>query len=359
MSAIFGILGLSDTDRSFVNTIGQRAVYDAVAQTLAQHNADLKAAYNVFVERETTDYKLRYKLPGGGYMQRRGSNGRPGAVKASGYWDVALPLEDFAAELAADDVSLGYMTMQELNRHLDTIMAQNINTLRREILVSIFNNVDYSFSDPQYGTLAVKPLANGDTVVYPPVIGSDTEATETHYLESGYASSAISDTNNPYVTIRDELEEHFGAATGGENIVVFINNAQVAKSEALTEFDPVNDRFTVPGANVDQLIGLPTALPGRVIGRTNGVWVVEWRWIPAEYAVGVYMDAPRPLMMRTDPPETGLGTGLQLVSKEVEFPFEGSFYRNRFGIGVGNRLNGVAFEFGTGGTYTIPTAYAR
>ncbi len=359
MSGIFGALGLQDTDRSFVNVIGQRVVYDAVQQVLSQHNADLAAAYGVFVERETEDFKFRYKLPGGGYLQRRGANARPASVKAYGSWDVAFPLEDFGADLADNDVALAYMSMQELNRHLDTIIAQDINTVRREILKAMFNNTNLTFEDPINGSLTCVPLANADAVVYPPVIGSDTEATDDHYLESGYAAASISDTNNPFKTIRDELEEHFGAATGGENLFTFINNAQVTAVESLTDFDPVNDRFTAPGTNTDQLFGLPAGMPGRIVGRCNGVWVIEWRWIPANYMLGGHLDAPKPLIMRLDPANTGLARGLNLVGRDEEKPLESSFYRHRFGLGVGNRLNGVAFELGTGGSYTIPTAYAR
>jgi hypothetical protein len=196
-------------------------------------------------------------------------------------------------------------------------------------------------------------------VVYPPVIGTDSEATDDHYLESGYAASAISDTNNPFVTIRDELEEHFGIPSDGSNIVVFVNNAQTAKVEALTDFVEVGDRFVIPGDNVDQLTGLPANLPGRVLGRVSGCWAVEWRWMPANYMTGIHMDAPRPIVARVDPADTGLGTGLQLVEVDREYPLQKSHYRHRVGFGVGNRLNGVVMELGTGGTYTIPTAYAR
>jgi hypothetical protein len=63
-------------------------------------------------------------------------------------------------------------------------------------------------------------------------------------------------------------------------------------------------------------------------------------------------------MERVDPADTGLTSGLQLVAQDEEFPFMASFWRDRFGYAVGNRLNGVAFEYGTGGTYTEPTAYA-
>ncbi|HMN11836.1 MAG TPA: hypothetical protein PKD55_05870, partial [Bellilinea sp.] len=99
---------------------------------------------------------------------------------------------------------------------------------------------------------------------------------------------------------------------------------------------------------------------GRVIGRVEGagVWVVEWRYLPTGYQVGVHLGAPRPLVRRIDPEDTGLGQGLRLVAVDEEFPFTEAFWRNRFGFGAGNRLNGVVMELANGGGYTVPTAYA-
>ena len=358
MSGIAGILNIQDADRAFINTIGQRAVFDASQQLLTQYNAGLQAAINTFVERDTSDYKLRYKLPGGGRLERRGGQAQSGASKAYGSWDVALPLEDFGRQLTGSDVDLAYMTVAELQRHLDTMFIQDTNTVRFEMLKSIFNNTARTFVDPNYGSLTIQPLANADAVVYPPVEGSESEATDDHYLESGYAASAISDTNNPLVTVRDEIEEHFGGgAQGGSNVAVFINNAQNTKITALTDFSKIGPRFTTPGANSEIADKGVPSVPGKIIGYSNGVWVVEWRWVPANYMFGLHLEAPKPLMQRVDPADTGLGTGFQLVAKESDTPFEASHYRHRFGFGVGNRLNGVVMELGTGGTYTIPTAY--
>lgn len=356
MSGIFGALGINDTDRVYLQTLGQQVVYDAVQQTLEQYNADLDAAMMLFIEETTSDHKRRYKLPGGGRLQRLGGQAQAGAVKATGQWDVAFPLEGFGAQLAANRVDFAYMSANDLDRHLDTIFAQDTNTVLYEIFKALFNATAGTFIDTLWGTLTIERLANGDAVVYPPVLGSESEATDNHYLESGYAASAISDTNNPYVTIRDELEEHFGTPTGGSNILTFINNAQVAKTEALTDFDPINDRFTTPGANTDQLFGVPN-VPGRVVGRTNGVWVVEWRRVPANYMLATHLDAPKPLIQRIDPADTGLGQGLLLVAESDTHPFSASHYEHRFGIGAGNRLNGVVMELGTGGTYTVPSGY--
>ncbi|KPK91514.1 MAG: hypothetical protein AMJ88_13480 [Anaerolineae bacterium SM23_ 63] len=357
MSGIYGMLGLSDTDRLFVNTIGQSAVYEATKTLLERYNQDLRAALAVFVERQTPDYKLRYKLPGGGRLQRRGGRTDTARVKAYGSWDVALPLEDFGAAIGGDDVTLAYMSIQEYDRHLKTIMIQDINTVRFELLYSLFHGATRTFVDPLYGSLTVQPLANGDTVTYPPVLGAEAEATDDHYLIAGYAATAIDDTNNPYITIRQELEEHFGASTGGDAVAVFINPAESPETEDLTDYDAVPDKYVRTGTQTAVPVNLPS-VPGRVLGRTNGVWVIEWRWIPATFMLGVHLDVPAPLLERIDEPDTGLGSGLQLIATEEDYPLMSAHYRHRFGFGVGNRLNAVIMEVSTDQDYGAPTIYA-
>lgn len=358
MSGIFGHLNVSDTDRVFAATIGQRVIYEAAAEYIARVNAELETAMAVFVERTTSDYKLRYKLPGGGTLQRRGPDGRYGAVKAYGQWDVSFPIEDFGAQIAGNDVDMAYMTIAELDRHLATITAQNVNTVRFEILKALLNNVAATFVDPLWGSLTIQRLANTDGTLYPPVLGSESEAEEEHYLESNYAASGISDTNNPYETIVAELEEHFGTPVGGDDIAVFINQAESPETKALTDFVGVGDAGIQYGQDADLAVMRP-GMPGKLLGRIEGLcWVIEWRHMPAAYALGIHLSAEAPLIRRIDPADTGLGDGLQLVTEDEEFPFKDSFWRHRFGLGVGNRLNGVVMEFGTGGTYSIPSGYS-
>lgn len=357
MPSIYGILGLEDEDRSFVNDVGQPIVYDAVRQLMGRYNQELAAAMSVFVERETEDFKIRYKLPGGGRMQKRRLLARPGAVKALGYWDVALPLEDYGDQLADSDVAMAYMRVNELQRHIDSIFIRDVNTVRFEVLRALFNNQQRPFLDDIHGTLAIEPLANGDGVLYPPVLGSEVEAQDSHYLASGYAATAISDTDNPYPVLVDELEEHFGSATGGENIVTFINPDEAPETEDLGDFDEVTQRFVTPGANTDTLYGLPSTLPGKTLGRVSGTWIQEWRWIPSGYLLALHLGEAKPLIRRVDPAGTGLPRGLTLVGRDQEWPLESAYYVHRYGFGVGNRLNGVVMQLTTG-SYTVPAAYA-
>lgn len=357
MSAIFGALRLSDSDRVYNATTGQAVIYQAIQEHLAQHNAALNAAMSVFVDETTDQYKRRYRLPGGGRLQARGLQSDVAAVKQTGYWDVAFPLYDFGAAIAGDDVTLAYMTVGELDRHISTVLQQDVNTARWELLRALFRSSARTFTDELWGDLTIQPLANGDSVVYPPVIGSDSEATDTHYLASGYTAANISDTNDPYVTVVAELEEHFGTVTGNSPIAVFINAAQTAKTRALAGVVETPDRWIDPGDSTAVPTGLPP-IPGKIIGRhMEGAWISQWDYIPSGYMVAIHMEAPKPLIQRVDAGDTGLPQGLALVAEDQEFPFRRSTWRHRFGFGVGNRLNGVVIQI-TDGSYSAPSAYA-
>lgn len=361
MAGLFGIITLADIapDQIYIAAQGQQIYYEATRQYLERVNRDMALAEAVFIERRTTAYAERYKLPGGGRLQKRGGQAQSGAVKAGGAWDIGLPLEDFGAQVAASRVALAYLTDAEYERHVATVVVQYTNTRRFEILKALLNNTARTFIDETLTTptITVQPLANNDTVVYPPVLGSESEATDDHYLESGYATASISNTNNPIPTMVAELSEHFGDTTGGDNIVVFTTVAISAMLQTLSSFDAVTDRFIRVGDNVDVPVNLPT-VPGRIVGRMNGAWIVEWRWVPANYLIAIHLEEPGPLLERVDPPATGIMPGLQLVATDYEHPIASSHWEARFGIGAGNRLNGVVMELGTGGTYSIPSGYS-
>jgi len=372
MAGLAGILNVSDSERAFVNTVGQEVVFGACNTLLAQYNAEVNAQMGVFVERETEKFKMRYLLPGGGKLQQMGRQAPAGAMKRNGYYDVAFPLRQWGAEQAGDRVDMAYMSIQELDAHLDTIMIQDLNTLRWRILVSLFEDTNYTFTDPIHGNLTVTRLANTDGTLYPPIAGSEDEADDHHYLYTGYDVADIDATNNPVVTVRDEIAEHFGGlSVGGDNFVYFHGNDQTAYLQAIAGYNPVSDRFIqenvfAAGAGlVDYPLGtgLPQGwpkVPGRVHGRAWGVWLVEWDgWIPDQYGIGILLEVPAPLLMRVDPSDTGLGTGLQLVATDVNHPMQRASYEHRFGLGCGNRLSAACIEISEDGSYAPPTAYAE
>jgi hypothetical protein len=359
MSQVFGTLATNDHERAFVIVQGQDLVMQVAQDWVADRVAEFFETTAIFVESKTESFKERYMKPGAGYMQRRGSQSQVGTQKANGSWDVAYPLEDFEVAIGWNDVDIAYMSAEVLSNHIVTGMNSYVNSYRHEILHRLFDNVQGTFTDPIHGSLTPEPLANGDTVTYPPVNGEPTsEATEDHYLGTAYTAANISGDNNPLETIRDDLDHHFGGpSTGGDSIAVYCNRAQRSKLESLPNFVEVPDNWVMVGDDADVPFGLPSS-PGKILGRSDGVWVIQWDFIPANYLLGIDLEQAAPLKQRHDPMDTGLGDGsLQLVATDNQHPFETSFWRARFGIGAGNRLNGVAMFVGGTSSYTIPTAY--
>lgn len=355
MSTIFGYLNLNDSDRVFNATQGQRVIYDAALKFIEEKKAEMNAAYSVFIEETTTLFKERYELPGGGYMQEIPHAQRPDSIKNGGYWDVAYPIKNWADAISGSRVDMAYMTVARLENNILTVQNRSVNVMRRELLRALLYKEQETFVDPIRGSLYVEPLANGDAVLFPALPGATAEATRQRYNGSNYTAANISDTNNPYATISAALTADFGQQQGNSNVAVFINSAQEAKTRALTGFVEYKDRFVSPSALSDSISSLPTGLPGIVIGRVSGCWVVVWDFMPSGYMLGIHLDAPAPLKRRIDEADTGLGDGLVLVAEEFEYPFKSSYWQNRFGLGVGNRLNGYAMQLVASTTYTSPT----
>jgi hypothetical protein len=356
---VFGALGIPDDDYVYLNTLGQEAVFNATNQLLGNHNLDLAAFEQVFVERTTDSFKTRYYLETGGRMEKITNNTRPLDVKTTGQWDVAYPLEEFGARLASNRVAMAYMSSQQYGRHIAAILNSDVNTRRFAMLKALFNNAPPAFNDEHRGSLTIVPLANGDSVVYPPIVGSEDNATAQHYLGTTFAPTAIDDTHDPITPAVDLLEGHFGMPTGGSNVAVFLNKANIPLVQAMSEFNPIEMRFQSLGDNITQAVNTPGYLPGRTVGELGGKAIIQqWNWIPANYQLTVHLGAPRPLTKRVDDKRTGLPEGLTLLTMTREEPFRETIWTNRYGYAVGNRLNGVITFIDAGNAYVIPTQYA-
>lgn len=355
MSTLFGLLGLSDRDTT-VDQVGQRVVYEAINQfATAQERETLRVA-SLFSQGDITEYKEVIKLPGGGRMQEQDRLGNAGAVKRTGGYDVAYDLRQANDALGWDEVSRAYMTITEVDSHLKTVMTRHTNWVMFHILKHLLNASNETFKDELRGDLTIRRLANADGTLYPPLVGADSELSgHSHYLVSGYAASSISDSNNPFPVIRDHLEEHFNQG----NVIVFINNAQRAKVEALTDFDEIDDPDVKPAITRDQVIGSPgVVVPGRLLGKIDWLWVYEWRRLPAGYMLAIDVDQTAPLKRRIDEDRAASLRGFKLVAERDDYPLQKSEWRDRHGWGVANRLSALVMELTTNGSYSTPAAYA-
>ena len=360
MSTVAGILNINDAERAYVGVVGQELVFDAINRVLAERNAEIAAATSVFVESSTESFAKRYLLAGGGRLQAMGRQAPAAAVKRVGYYDVGFQLRMWGDEIGGSRVDMAYMSVAELDAHVKAVMTRDVNTMRDRILTALFENTNLTFPDPIHGNVTVRRLANTDGTLYTPVLGSETEADDEHYLNAGYAVAAIADDNNPALTLRNEIAEHFGGiGSFGKNFVYFHGADQTAYLQAITGFQATRD-IGIVDRYPDTVLAPFPSVPGRVHGRVTGVCLSEWDgYIPDTYGMCILLDAPAPLQMRVDPSDTGLGRGLQLVATSVTHPLYRASYEHRYGFGCGNRLSAACMLVTDGGTYVVPTAYAE
>jgi hypothetical protein len=356
MTTFYGLFSTQDLDTP-INQVGQEVVYDRVQQVVAAHNEFLRQAMSTFVSDEaTTIWQEEFALPGGGYLQDLDEFGRPAATKPGGSWTVAYPLWIRGDQKAFTRRAAGLMTVRRMGAFISDTLIKDTNTRRRDLLRTLFRNVNYDFRDISgHGTLAIKALANQDGTLYPKAVDSDAsaEAQAQHYITSGYAASAISDTNNPVITIVNLLATTLGQG----NVAIFVrsNTTALTKIKALADYAPVRDGNIIVGSASDTAINPPTGLPGIVVGRTDNAWIIAYDWIPENYLLGIDLDKERPIKIRVDPEGQGLTRGLSLVAEDLNFPIQSLYYENVYGMGVSNRLNGVVMELTADATYDIPT----
>lgn len=360
MANLLAQLGIADNDYLFNSRVGQDTVFEVANEFIRQREEQVNRAYAVFIDGTTQAHTERIKLPGSSYMAETGLNDDAPDAKVLGGWDVSYELRNFTKAISYNDVARGYMTAEEFTLQVNNIVTANTNTMRRYMLRMLFNNTQKAFTDETLNDLEllVQPLANGDAVRYPPLAGVDDTATANHYIESGYIPSAVSNTNDPFVTAVDLLEATFNSTENGENIVTFVSPLQRSVYEALSSFEEVPDNYIRTSSLADIPVGLPQ-VPGKIYGRhKRGTWVVGWPNIPDGYLLSVHLDRQKPIKMRLDPSGTGISQGLQLVHRDERGPVEKLTWRNRYGFGVGMRLNGVVIELANGGSYTIPSIFA-
>jgi hypothetical protein len=328
-----------------LTTVGERAIYDAIVASTNEYTRQLNEMMAGFVVR-TSDHKIRYYQPGSGTLQPLDEYGNPVVVKPEGYYDVAFPIQGGGTAFGNNRVTRALMTVAEANRATLDSLRRDADWMRRHMLAAVFDNVAWTYSDPEYGNLTVEALANSDTVTYVKVGGAT--ATDTHYLAQ---ASAIDDSNNPFDDIYDELMEHAGNMGP---VVVYVPSNLTTTIEALTAFVDVGDPDIRYGTGVDQIQGgVNRGFGDEVLGKCNKCWIVEWRALPDSYMIGWASGQPV-LGMREYP-----AGSLQGFFPENHSP-DGNLQEMRMiryaGFGVMNRAAALAYRIGNA-SYAIPTGY--
>lgn len=353
---IADVLDIANSERYYTRQVGETVLFDALTHIAAEMNVDAMEALSLLVGLYTDKFQVNFTPSAGGYLQRTTKKTQADNIQPKPKWTVGCTIESWGDAIASDWVTAAYLTINDLQRAIDTVEQRNINTMRREILRRILRNTAQTFDDDVNNSSTMQPLANGDTVKYPPKSGSTDFATRNHYVVAGYLANAISNTNNPAKTAGRALEDMFGGGRNGLNVLHFGGATWADKMAELTGFVASDDLWITAGDGTARIPNLPDNVPGNVIGRVpRWGWIVQWDFIPDNYSFSMHADADAPMMMRQDLVEVGIPQGLFLKSESDKHPFSKSEWVHRFGVSVWNRLNGYVMQYKASGNYDIPT----
>lgn len=342
-----GFVDLEDVMDYKFNEVLEPRVREAIAETLAFHNAQVDALFAKFVHR-TTEFKIAFRSISSGTLQPLDERGNPLPIKGGVKYDLGLPIQGAGSAWGDDRVSRAKMTIQQINDIVANITLRDLDWLRRHLLAALFYNVAWTYDDPDHGELTIQPLANNDTVTYNLKTGPN--VADNHYKAQ---AAAISDAANPYPAIRTELSEH--PENSGPWVSYIPTNLR-ATTLALATFHPVDDPNIRKGDNEDQLVGsVDKGFGDEVLGYVeDGTWIVEWSSLPDNYIVATG-DSSEPAVAFREHEEPEL----QGLFEEI-FSSDGNLKETRFirygGFGGWNRIAAVVQRIGNA-AYAPPAGY--
>lgn len=350
----FGIMNLFDiSGDGLLAEQSKDKIVNAVTKTLAEHNAEVNALIDAFCNR-TINSSTRVLLPGSGELQAMDENGRALPRKGAEY-NVAFPIHGGGDAWAANYVTLNKMSVQRFAQLTAGMLQRDMLSITRLILGGILYDQSWTFNDTYLGqTLTVQPMANGDTVVYP-ITNATGLSTDNHYRNFAY--DTISDANNPFPEIAEEIMQH-GDNTG--DVVAFIPTAMEAGVRTLDDFTPAVDPNIAIGISKDRIVSTPQGFwPGEIIGYlpTAHTWVSKLRSLPDDYLIAITETGPKPLNFREDAEKALRGFGPK--GNRDDFPYFEEQWLRRCGVGAYNRVGAVAAQISAEASsdYTAPANF--
>lgn len=354
-NALYGYLQQKDLLAVQVTNSNVPIFNEAIDQFIASSNEELNAMIALFADK-TTNYKENYRAMAISRSQPVDENGKALPIKGGGSADVAFPIHGSGQAWGANYVTRAKLTGADVALTAASIVDGDNRWVRDHIFAALMYGTSagsgWAFSDPNWGSLSIKGLANGDSQTYNKSGGSN--AADTHIL---FQNAVISDSDNPFPAAVADLTEH--PENGGENIVFIPTNLKASVS-GLTEFVDLVDGNITSGIGSDSIkSNLGVAHPGKVIGylKYSHAWVVEWQNHPASYFTVISTEGARPLAMREDP-EASLQGFVRVTdgTDPSNYPFYESQYLRRTGFGARNRVGAVVYKIGDS-SYAVPANY--
>lgn len=334
-----------------------QVVFDMVNTSAAMHTERVNALLSGLTER-TTEFRRKFILSAPVDMQPVTSDSSAKPVKPLLSYNVDFPLRSAAAAFGVDHVAAAKLKLSELEALTMTILMGDGKWMKRHMLASIFTNTNWSFDDPQQGTLTIKGLANADGTLYPLESG-DTEDSQ-HYLAQ---AGAIADNANPYDDIYAQLKKHPSNNVGPSTpIVCYIPTGLVATTKALANFVDLAATDIRLGADNSEvvanaaLINQVKAFGDEVLGKCDGCWIVEWSALPAGY-IFAHAQGAGPVLGMREEPEAAL-QGLYTLRNTSNPVLQSTEMRRIAGFAVMNRVAALVYRIGDA-SYAIPTNYEQ
>ena len=350
----YGFIGLEDIYADRVIQNNPTVIDDAVRNSAEWHTRTTEETMSLWVE-TTTQNSEKIILPGSGEMQPLDADGNPIVTKLGGSYSVAYPFKWAGDAYGTNRETQEKMTVGEVARYTLNIQMKDSKWLRRHYLAAVLDNTEWTFDDPEFGDLVIKPLANNDAARYIDKTGSSVAAN--HY---GAQAANISDAANPFPTIFDALENFPSNNVSGANpVVAYVATNLRSQIRGLAGFVGSNEFGVVPGANVSTVdmgaINRFMVSGMRFLGVVDDVIVMEWGQLPAGYMLFWASGAGPFIKMRQEPE-----AALQGLITEIHSP-DGNHRVYRFlrkaGFGVANRVAAYVYQIGNA-AYQIPTGYA-
>lgn len=355
---LYGFHGLKDVFAERVTEVGVNVVQTAIQETVNAHREMVSKLYSLFAT-TTREFKTRYKTPNSGALQPLDpETGRARKIQVGGYYDVGFPIHSAGIAWGRNRMTSLYMTVEETNRVMATILDADVRWMRNHLLAALFNNASYTFSDKEHGDLTVLPLANGDAVTYLRRNGNGVPATDSHFFAQ---ADAIADATNPYTAAATDLREH---PENDGDVIHLIPTNLVDTTKALAGFldrpdpnvrlaDTVNVLTALLGTNE---WGLSGSIPGQLLGydEASRSWIFEWPVLPDSYVISTMTGAEKPLAMREyDIPEL---QGFHVAGERADYPYWEQQFEHHLGFGSWNRVGAVITRIGNA-AYAVPAGY--
>lgn len=319
-----------------------------VATALTLFNRSLTSGYMSQYIQTTQDMTLEYDTGGESAVLAEVSEyGRPDPIYGD-FTGHMLPLHDYGGALGWTYMALRRGNMSRFDRDIGRLINRATNLWQNRVLWRMF-------------TMAAEAIAtSGKSAPF-----ADGGTADTTYIPPSFEGRNFLNTHNHFLRTADDAAGRTAAMTAMGNHLrehgimppwdLIISETDKAAWVAQTEFKkPLRDVFTTAGVETRAIVPEETYIG---IMETSDGWfrVRPEPRVPTKYC-GAFKPAGfnqpgAPLLVRT---EEGFPLGITLVGTVQQFPLQDAIAYFTFGIGIGDRLAGVANFSNASGNYVEP-----